>query len=117
MIIKILFIFLVSSFVYSDKRIINLSNYNYPKPVSSPFVERIAILATNDIHGHILPTIQFNPSNNQTYRTGGLTLLSTYIDALKEEWGDNLLWLDAGDEFQGNFYFNLNFLIKFDRNS
>ena len=91
-------------FTSQPKRIINLSNYNYPKPVSSPFVERIAILATNDIHGHILPTIQFFPYNNKTYRTGGLTIMSTYIDALPEEWGDNLMWLDAGDEFQGKFY-------------
>ena len=95
-------LFLRMVFSLPSKQIIDLSNYNYPKPVSSPFVERIAILATNDIHGHILPTIQFFPFKNQTYRTGGLTLMSTYIDALKEEWGDNLLWLDAGDEFQGS---------------
>lgn len=100
--IAIISILLFKAFVSSlSERIINLSNYPYPKPLSSPFVERIAVLGTNDIHGHILPTIQFNPSTNQTYRTGGLTLLSSYIDALKEEWGDNLLWLDAGDEFQG----------------
>lgn len=88
-------------FTLSPKKIINLSNYNYPKPLSSPFLERIAILGTNDIHGHILPTIQYNPSNEKNYRTGGLTLMSSYIDALKEEWGNNLLWLDAGDEYQG----------------
>lgn len=99
----LLFLFVILQEISSlTKEIIDLSHYNYPKPLSSPFSERIAILGTNDIHGHILPTIQFNPSNNQTYRTGGLTILSTYIDALKEEWGDNLLWLDAGDEFQGN---------------
>ena len=93
-----LFIFISSN---STKKIINLSSYNYPKPLSSPFVERIAILGTNDIHGHILPAIHFIPATNQTYRSGGLTIMSSYIDALKEEWGDSLLWLDAGDEFQG----------------
>lgn len=93
------------SLIFSSppRKIINLSNYNYPKPLSSPFLERIAILGTNDIHGHILPTIEFIPANNETYRTGGLTLMSSYIDALKEEWGENLLWLDAGDEYQGCF--------------
>lgn len=82
---------------------INLSKYNYPKPLSSPFIERIAIIGTNDIHGHILPkTYTLSPNSSETLRAGGLTLMASYIEALKEEWGENLLWLDAGDEFQGN---------------
>lgn len=103
LILVLLLVFPGLFFSSPSPRIIDISNYNYPKPVSSPFVERIAIMATNDIHGHILPSIQFFPYNNKAYRTGGLTIMSSYIDALKAEWKDNLLWLDAGDEFQGSY--------------
>jgi len=111
--LNLIFIFFSLAFSLPTKQIIDLSNYNYPKPISSPFVERIAILATNDIHGHILPTIQFFPYNNLTHRTGGLTIMSTYIDALKEEWRENFLWLDAGDEFQGpKFLFSISIIFQ-----
>lgn len=105
----ILLFFLISQCFVEE--IINLSNYKYPKPFSSPFLERIAILGTNDIHGHILPTIHHVVHSNQIYRTSGLTLMSSYIDALFEEWGQNLLWLDAGDQYQGFIFLN-NFEYK-----
>lgn len=110
-----LFSLILSLFISTYwQKTINISPYNYPKPLSSPFLERIAIIGTNDIHGHILPkTYTLSSNSSETFRAGGLTLMASYIEAFKEEWGENLLWLDAGDQFQGNKKFNNNIkLIK-----
>lgn len=85
---------------------VNLSDYDYPHPSVSDDFETIAILGTNDIHGHILPTpIYF--SKNITVQTGGVTLLSSYIKPLLKEWSASFLWLDSGDQYQGTMESNL----------
>ncbi len=85
----------------------NLSNYPYPHPLSNESFERIAIFATNDIHGHLVPDLNAIPLSQNIYKTGGTTLLSSYIKSMKKEWKDNLVWLDAGDEYQGTMESNL----------
>ena len=85
----------------------NLSDYSYPHPLSNDAFERIAIFATNDIHGHLVPDLNAIPLSENLYKTGGATLLSSYIKSMKNEWKDNLLWLDAGDEYQGTMESNL----------
>lgn len=86
--------------------IVDLSNYSYPLPIDSPLVEKIAIIATNDIHGHILPSTTYFPNSTKSLRFGGVLLLSTYVRALMKEWNDKLLWLDSGDQYQGSLESN-----------
>ena len=90
-----------------EKDLLNLSDYPYPRPGrESADLETIAILATNDIHGHILPSQYTTLDTAETYNVGGLLLMSSYIQVLKNEWKERLLWLDAGDQFQGTIESN-----------
>ena len=102
----LLYFFLSSIYALSPE-IIDLSNYSYPLPLSNDSLERIAIIATNDIHGHILPSTTYFPGSEKTLRSGGVNLMSTYIRTIYEEWHDNLLWLDGGDQFQGTLESNM----------
>jgi len=98
---------LFSLYFNSSTPIQNLSDYNYPHPLSTSSLERIAIFATNDIHGHLIPDVNAIQLTDKTYRTGGATLMSSYIKSLRKEWQDHLVWLDAGDEYQGTMESNL----------
>lgn len=98
--------FTLNSFAIAQNKIVELSNYSYPLPSKSANIERVAIIATNDIHGHILPTTTFFPNSSKTLRSGGVLLMSTYINALVKEWQENLLWLDSGDQYQGTIESN-----------
>ena len=79
---------------------IDLTNYKYPVKDSSDKLVRIAILGTNDFHGAIFPN-QFPDSNNKKVPKGGAINLYSYADALKQQWVNQFLWLDGGDQFQG----------------
>lgn len=85
------------------------SSYSYPKPFKKIYdrYEHIAIVGTNDIHGRVVPTLESYGENPTKVKASGLTLLSSYLDALYKEWGNKLLWLDAGDQFQGSLESNL----------
>jgi 5'-nucleotidase len=73
--------------------------------------ETIAILGTNDIHGGLPPQNlkSREPEGGApvSYDAGGAAFLASYIRVLKGELGARLLWLDAGDEFQGTIESNL----------
>ena len=86
--------------LFSICDIINLSDYKYPEKDSSDKLVRIAILGTNDFHGQIFPT-QFSDPNNKKYKNGGAINLYSYAKILKQQWESQILWLDAGDQFQG----------------
>lgn len=101
------FSFFFASFAQKLQVLKNLSNYDYPHPLTSDSLERVAIFATNDIHGHLIPDVNTIPGSQKIYRTGGTTLMSNYIKALKIEWRENLIWLDAGDQYQGTMESNL----------
>lgn len=96
--------FLEKKFETSEEDTINISNYNYPLPENEEN-ERytIAIFATSDIHGTALKKYATHPATKVSYSYGGLDIMASQINALKEEWGDRLIWLDAGDQFQGGF--------------
>ena len=79
---------------------LNLSDYNFSKNDNSDRLTRITILGTNDFHGQIFPT-QFADSNNKRFKNGGGLHLYSYVKILKEQWGNQFLWLDGGDQFQG----------------
>ncbi len=63
---------------------------------------RLSVLHTNDIHCHIDPFPESDPSYSGR---GGLARLSGLIGKIRNE-NENTLLLDAGDMFQGTPYFN-----------
>ena len=82
------------------EKIINLSNYDYPKKTSEDnSTYNIVIMGTNDIHGAFFP--QKVNINNNIYDYGGLIYMGNYITNLREEWRNRFIWLDSGDQFQG----------------
>lgn len=91
-------IFFLSLFVICYT--IDLTDYKYPVKDSSDKLFRVPIFATNDLHGGIFPT-QFYDKNNIRFSYGGGINLYSYAKIMKEQWGDQLLWLDGGDQFVG----------------
>ncbi len=73
-------------------------------------IETIAILGTNDLHGVIAPqtlkTRELDGVIPIEYQAGGISYLASYVKILRSEFGRNLIWLDAGDEFQGSIESN-----------
>ena len=65
----------------------------------------VPIVGTNDIHGHFFPIlneIKFNSTTSLTYKTGGVELIYSYVNILREEFGKNrVLYFDAGDHYFG----------------
>jgi 2',3'-cyclic-nucleotide 2'-phosphodiesterase (5'-nucleotidase family) len=64
----------------------------------------IPIVGTDDIHGTFFPRVNNIKIGNKTltYKTGGLEYIAKYINIIREEFGSNrVLYLDAGDFFQG----------------
>ena len=60
----------------------------------------LSILHTNDIHGSFYPKKILLPSGI-VYSVGGLEYLGKYYKILREEWGDQFMYFDSGDHFQG----------------
>jgi 5'-nucleotidase len=58
----------------------------------------ITILATNDIHGKLFSDTKKFP--NHSLKIGGLSLFASYLKVLRKT-EENLLWLDAGDQYTG----------------
>lgn len=99
---------LVSSNLVRSEEIIDISSYTYPKkeePTDDTYT--IAIFGTNDVHGKIFPTQYPHPDGVNTYKSGGVEYIYAYKKILEEEWGERLLWLDGGDQFQGGMEFML----------
>jgi 5'-nucleotidase len=75
-------------------------------------LETIAILGTNDLHGTLAPLevkTREKPGVETTpYHAGGAAMIASYIKKLRSEFGSRLIWLDAGDEFQGSVESNSN---------
>ena len=65
----------------------------------------VPIIATNDIHGHFFPVInkiKLNSTKIVNYKTGGVELIYSYVNILREEFGHNkVLYFDAGDHYFG----------------
>jgi 5'-nucleotidase len=76
----------------------------------SPELETVVILGTNDIHGALAPipskTREESGVESQEYERGGAAILASHVQTLREEFGDRLVLLDAGDEFQGSIESN-----------
>lgn len=81
---------------------IDISNYTYPKKDDDPNVFTVAILHTNDIHGTYFPQ-KVTLINGNEYELGGLEYLAKYITKLRKDWGDQFVYFDGGDQFQGGY--------------
>ncbi len=65
--------------------------------------KKVVIIHTNDTHSRIEPLPK---NNNVNPNTGGVVRRATYIDQVRKE-NKNVLLFDAGDFVQGTPYFNL----------
>lgn len=76
-------------------------------------LETIAILGTNDLHGTLAPlslkTREKPGIESVPYQAGGAAMLASTLKKLRSEFGSRLIWLDAGDEFQGSVESNSKF--------
>ena len=67
----------------------------------------IPIVGTNDIHGHFFPSInkiKLNSTKIISYKTGGVELIYSYLNILREEFGENkVLYFDTGDHYFGAY--------------
>lgn len=72
--------------------------------------QRLLIMGTNDIHGNLLPVDSKSKEKSGQppipYAYGGTEYIASYIDILRSEYGNRLLYLDGGDEFQGTLESN-----------
>ena len=97
-IIILSFLLLFTSYK-AQEDLIDLTEYTYPSPNDS-YYKYIPILSTNDFHGAIFPS-KYADSKKNRFSYGGANFLYSYKKVLKEEWGNRLIWLDAGDQFTG----------------
>ena len=67
----------------------------------------IPIVGTNDLHGHFFPVInkiKLNSTKIITYKTGGVELIYSYLNILREEFGGKkVLYFDTGDHYFGAY--------------
>ncbi|MEY3903665.1 MAG: hypothetical protein RL189_2971 [Pseudomonadota bacterium] len=69
----------------------------------------LGIVSTNDLHGHTdARTFQLNlpGSAARTIKAGGFELMAAYLAALCRHYKGRLLFLDAGDSYQGTLISN-----------
>ena len=95
-----------NSFGFSDptkmktdnEDIIEIANYERIDP-QDPNYFYIPIIGTSDIHGHFYE--EEIEAGNFNYSRGGLDYLAKYINIIRDEFKNQMLYLDAGDLFQG----------------
>ena len=82
------------------------SNYKTINPHERGIIY-IPIVGTNDIHGHFFPSInkiKLNSTKIITYKTGGVELIYSYVNILREEFGEHkVLYFDTGDHYFGAY--------------
>ncbi len=86
-----------------------------PAAQAAPVVEgdliELVIVATNDVHGYILPrkvSMAIDEEGKVRYPVdiGGVEWFSGYLDILRRQHPDGVLLLDGGDMFQGTMISN-----------
>ena len=83
---------------YNEDDLIEISIYERINPEDNNYFY-LPIISSSDIHGHFYP--EELEINNITYSRGGLDYLAKYINIIREEFNNNILYLDAGDIFKG----------------
>ena len=83
----------------NDEDLIDISSgYTHVDPKDRIYFY-IAVLSTNDVHGHFYPDeLEIKGYN---YSQGGFDYLAKYVNILRNEFPKRLLYLDAGDLFKG----------------
>ena len=81
-----------------NDNLIEIANYTLINQQNDKYFY-IPIFGTSDIHGHFYPEDIYVKGNE--YSQGGLDYLAKYISIIREEFNNQLLYLDAGDLFQG----------------
>ena len=78
-----------------------------PATVGALAADRIQILHTNDIHGHldVTDTVQ---GGNGSFARGGMVALAQQIERLRARAPERTLLIDAGDAWQGTYISNEN---------
>ena len=86
--------------IKDDEDLIDISSgYTHVNPTDRTYFY-IALVGTNDIHGHFYPD-QLEIAGHK-YTQGGFDYLSKYINILRNEFPERVIYLDAGDLFQGS---------------
>ena len=78
--------------------LIEIANYDRINPEDKDYFY-IPIIGSNDIHGHFYP--EDLKIESISYTRGGLDYLAKYINIIRKEFNNNVLYLDAGDMFRG----------------
>lgn len=80
-----------------------------PAPTSSALAEdRIQLLHTDDIHGHLDAALVQSANASSTFRSGGMAQLAGQVAAFRARAPQRTLLVDAGDTWQGTFISNEN---------
>jgi 2',3'-cyclic-nucleotide 2'-phosphodiesterase (5'-nucleotidase family) len=70
--------------------------------------DRIQLLHTDDIHGHLDAEIVQSASASSTFRAGGMAQLAGQVAVFRARAPERTLLVDAGDTWQGTFISNAN---------
>ena len=81
-----------------NEDLIEIANYERINPEDQNYFY-LPIIGTNDIHGHFYS--EKLKIKNINYSRGGLDYLAKYINIIRKEFKNNVLYLDAGDMFRG----------------
>ena len=80
-----------------------------PAPTSGALSDdRIQLLHTDDIHGHLDADIVQSANASSTFRAGGMAQLAGQVAAFRARAPQRTLLIDAGDAWQGTFISNAN---------
>ena len=85
-------------FKNETEEVIEISNYELLDP-QDPDYFYLPIFSSSDIHGHFYE--QDLEVKNIDYSQGGLDYMAKYANIIREEFNNNVLYLDAGDLYQG----------------
>jgi 2',3'-cyclic-nucleotide 2'-phosphodiesterase (5'-nucleotidase family) len=80
-----------------------------PAPASSDLADdRIQLLHTDDIHGHLDADIVQSANASSSFRAGGMAQLAGQVAAYRARSPQRTLLIDGGDAWQGTFISNAN---------
>jgi len=80
-----------------------------PSPTASAVADdRIQLLHTDDIHGHLDADTVQSAAASSTFRAGGMAQLAGQVAAFRARAPQRTLLVDAGDAWQGTFISNAN---------
>ena len=80
-----------------------------PTPTASALADdRIQLLHTDDIHGHLDADFVTSANASSSFRAGGMAQLAGQIAAFRARAPQRTLLIDAGDAWQGTFISNAN---------